>query len=404
MTNDQESKYRWFIVTLAALTMAFVVAIPEMCMPVLFKEISNDLGLSLVQLGTVWGMIGLGGVFTCIAGGLIGDRFGTKRTISVACILAGIAGASRGLSGSFMGLTATMFIFGILVMTLTLNIHKSAGVWFSGRQVVIANGIVATGIALGFMAGAMISDTIMSPLLGGWKNVLFFYGAVSIIMGLIWIMTRRESAHGGITHPANGEPFCRTLARVVRIRNVWFLALGNLFYSGCLMGLTGYLPLYLREIGWKAASADGALAVFNGAGMVAAIPLTLLSGRLGSRKMILVPSLIIAVISVGLLSVAEGSIIWLLVILIGLGRDAYYAIITTMIIETEGVGAAYAGTAIGIVWTVGNLGGFIGPPVGNILAGFYPGSAFIFWSVLVLASVLIFRQTEETGQGKKFAC
>jgi len=170
------------------------------------------------------------------------------------------------------------------------------------------------------------------------------------------------------------------------------------------MGLTGYLPLYLREIGWKAASADGALAVFNGAGMVAAIPLTLLSGRLGSRKMILVPSLIIAVISVGLLSVAEGSIIWLLVILIGLGRDAYYAIITTMIIETEGVGAAYAGTAIGIVWTVGNLGGFIGPPVGNILAGFYPGSAFIFWSVLVLASVLIFRQTEETGQGKKFAC
>jgi len=404
MTNDQESNYRWFIVTLAALTMAFVVAIPEMCMPVLFKEISNDLGLSLVQLGTVWGMIGLGGVFTCIAGGLIGDRFGTKRTISVACILAGIAGASRGLSGSFMGLTATMFIFGILVMTLTLNIHKSAGVWFSGRQVVIANGIVSTGIALGFMAGAMISDTTMSPLLGGWNNVLFFYGAVSIIMGLIWTMTRRESAHGGITHPTNGEPFCRTLARVVRIRNVWFLALGNLLYSGFLMGLTGYLPLYLREIGWKAASADGALAVFNGAGMVAAIPLTLLSGRLGSRKMILVPSLIIAVISVGLLSVAEGSIIWLLVILIGLGRDAYYAIITTMIIETEGVGAAYAGTAIGIVWTVGNLGGFIGPPVGNILAGFYPGSAFIFWSVLVLASVLIFSQTEETGQGKKFAC
>ena len=112
MTNDQESKYRWFIVTLAALTMAFVVAIPEMCMPVLFKEISNDLGLSLVQLGTVWGVIGLGGVFTSIAGGLIGDRFGTKRTISVVCILAGIAGASRGLSGGFIGLTATMFIFG----------------------------------------------------------------------------------------------------------------------------------------------------------------------------------------------------------------------------------------------------------------------------------------------------
>lgn len=401
MTDGQESKYRWFIITLGGFTNVFAVAIPAMCMPVLFKEISNDLGLSLVQLGMVWGMGGLAGMFISLIGGLIGDRYGTKRTVSVACILAGIAGALRGLSSGFIELAATMFFFGLLTATLTLNVHKSAGVWFSGRQVVIANGIVSTGLALGFMVGAMISNTLLSPLLGGWKNVLFLYGAVSIVIGLLWGLTRREPVQGEVMQSTNTAPFRQILSRVVRIRGVWLLALGNLCYTGCLLGFTGYLPLYLRGIGWPTASADGALAALNGAGMVATIPLTLLSGRLGSRKVVLIPALLITLISVGLLSVVDGAMVWPLAIFVGLMRDGYFAILATMIIETEGVGAAYAGTSIGIVWTFGYLGTFVAPPLGNSLASIDPGLSFMFWAALVVVPLLIFPFVRETGQGKR---
>ena len=40
---DKESPYRWYILILAALTNTLASAIPSMCLPVLFKEISNDL-------------------------------------------------------------------------------------------------------------------------------------------------------------------------------------------------------------------------------------------------------------------------------------------------------------------------------------------------------------------------
>ena len=60
MTNG--SNYRWYILILAALTMSLTVAVPSMCMPVLFDEISDDLGLSRTQIGIIWGSGALPGI------------------------------------------------------------------------------------------------------------------------------------------------------------------------------------------------------------------------------------------------------------------------------------------------------------------------------------------------------
>ena len=61
MTSETQSNYRWYILAIATLTFALASSAPRMCMPVLFKEISEDLGLDLVQVGTVWGMNALAG-------------------------------------------------------------------------------------------------------------------------------------------------------------------------------------------------------------------------------------------------------------------------------------------------------------------------------------------------------
>jgi MFS family permease len=82
-------------------------------MPVLFKEISIDLNLSIFQTGVIWGMDPLAGIFISIPSGLLADRFGVKRTLTVICFLAGICCALRGLSTGFTSLAITMFLFGL---------------------------------------------------------------------------------------------------------------------------------------------------------------------------------------------------------------------------------------------------------------------------------------------------
>ena len=382
---NSASGYRWYALALAALTFTFAIAIPTMCMPVLFDEIAEDLELSLVQIGTVWGMVSLAGVFVVLIGGLLGDRFGVKRVLSIGCILAGVAGALRGLSGDFTTLSATLFLFGLLTASIPTVVHKTCGVWFAGRQLGLANGVASMGMAIGFTLGAMLSATVMSPWLGGWRNVLFLYGAISIIIGILWLLTYHDPEQAESSAKQDSAvPLRQALSRVVRIREVWILGLIVMGQMGCAQGTLGYLSLYLQEIGWSGPSADGTLAAFNAASMVGVLPLVFLSNRLRSRKLVLLAAIVLTAICVGLLSVSDGALVWALVIIAGIVRDGFMAILITTIMEIDRVGAAYAGTALGLVMTLAQLGGFASPPIGNSLADISPGLPFIFWAALAI--------------------
>ena len=401
MTNHSPSKYKWYILAMGTATHIFVAAMPRLGMPVLFKEISDDLNLSLVQVGMIWGMVGLSALFTAFAFGLIGDRYGVRLTLGVACLLQGMTGALRGLSGSFTSLAIYMFLFGLFSVPLAITTHKAAGEWFSGRQLGLANGILAAGMGFGSAAGSMINATALSPLLGGWRNVMFVYGAVAVVVGFLWLQTKHSPTQSAASHSTGTVSFRQALLHVTGIRDVWLFALTTMCLSGCTNGLVGYLPLHLRESGWTPVSADGTLAALSTASVVGVVPLSSLSDRIGLRKVVMYPAIMMAVIGIGLLSVFGGAIVWLSVILVGIVREAYFAFLITMIMETEGVGAIYSGTALGLYSTLAGLGSFFAPTLGNGLAIINPSFAFIFWSALAVVALLVFHFAKETGWKKE---
>jgi len=389
------------VLTLTALTFTFAVAMPQICMTVLFKEISGDLGLSLVELGVIWGIPALAGLSIVFIGGLLADRYGAKRVMTIACLLGGLVGAMRGISGDFTSLALTTFFFGLSIWVIPASMFKTTATWFSGRQLVVANGIVSTGAALGFTVGAMISATILSPLLGGWRNVLFLYGGISIIFGLLWLLTVKEPARLGLASSGGNAPLRQAISHVFSIKSIWFLGLTLLGYAGCIQGMIGYLPTYLRDSGWTIASADGTLAAFNGVSTLGAIPLALLADKLGLKKMVLFPVLLITIVGVALLSVANNAMVWVLMIMVGLSRDGFFAISFTMSTETVGIGVVYAGTAVGLVQTILNVGSLSSPPLGNSLADTNPGLPFIFWAAFGLLAFVAFCFVKETGWKRK---
>ena len=338
MFTIKDSKYKWYVLILSALTHVFVMAVQNSCMPVLFPEIAEDLDLNIVQLGTVWGMVGFGAIFVVLIGGLLGDRFGVKRTLSLICFLAGLAGASRGFAGDFFSLASTMFLYGLTsAITATIGL-KAIHIWFPRQQLGLANGVITFSVAVGLIIGPLISATFMSPLLGGWRNVLFLYGGIGFVLGIPWLLIRSGPNNDeASTDSETTLPLRQLLSNVVRNKNIWLLGLIFMGHSGCTMGMRGYLPYYLREMGWTPASADGALAVASVASLVGVIPVVLLSHRLGSRKALIFGTVLITTIGVGLLSVAEGPLIWVAVVISGLVWDGYMALLHTAVMETEGI-------------------------------------------------------------------
>jgi NNP family nitrate/nitrite transporter-like MFS transporter len=401
MSDSHRSSQRWYVVGLGATINLVVFAMATACLPVLFSEISDELGLSIVQIGTIWGAGSVAGIFSILTAGFLADHFGARRILTIACLLAGVFGALRGISDNFVSLTITSLLFGLAAEAVPVIVIKNASLWFHERGLGMAQGIITACVGGGMMLGAMLSATVLSPLLGGWRHVMFFYGAISVLAGIIWFLTVPEPGRIEVADLVSVRAPRRSLMHIFRIRGVWLVALAMMGFAGCNKGLMGYLPIYLRNSGWSDAGADGTLATLNAAGTVAAIPLTLLSDKLGRRKTVLLPGLLITVISVGLFSVVTGPPVWLLAILAGVFRDMVWAVAATMIVETGGIGPAYAGTAVGIVHSFTRIGYTFAPPAGNSFASIRPGLPFVFWAALALVALVAFLFVGETGRGKK---
>ena len=123
--------------------------------------------------------------------------------------------------------------------------------------------------------------------------------------------------------------------------------------------------------------------------MIGVVPIAAISGRLLSRKPGFFVTILMTAIGVGLLFVAEGIMVWVAVIIAGVVRDGFVSILLTMVIETDGVGTKYSGTASGLVQTFGRLGGFFSPLVGNNLAYIILNLPFVFWSALATFALVV---------------
>lgn len=391
MVNTQNSHYRWYVLGLATLAYFFIAGISRMCMPVLFKEISTDLGLSMVAIGAVWGMDPLAGVLIGLPGGLLADRFGVKRTMVAVCIMAGIFGAVRGLSFNFVTMATTMFLFGIMAATMPSVVPKVTAVWFQGKELGVSNAILNIVWGLGSMIATMFSATFLSPLLGGWRFVMFLYGIPCVLLGFLWLITGREpDSEDGTTKKASSIPFKQSLPSVLKIKPVWIIGLITLTFWGSSIGMIGYLPVYLRDIGWSPLAADSAITVLSGVSTLGAIPVVLIAERFDSRKGVMMISILVMTLTLGLLPFLTGVGVWILLVLNGFLRTGLFALMNVMVLTNREVGVAYSGTAVGLVSTFGMIGAFLAPPLGNSLTAFGPGQPFILWAVLSAIGLPLF--------------
>ena len=392
---------KWTILILGGLTNALVAALPGMSLSVLLPVISEELNLTIVQTGLAWGIAALPSILAFIPAGLAIDRFGPRRVFIAACILAGLAGAARGLSVNFITLILAIAISGLFSPFIPLSSVKNTRLWFEPHQIGLANGVLSLGMALGFFTGAMISANFVAPAVGGWRNTFFLYGLVAAAFAIPWYFVKSSPPKEiSLDRPAMDAPKGNGIRHVARIGNIWLLGLALFCFSGAIQGFLGYVPLYLRGLGWDPLQSDSLAATFHLASLTFTIPITLLSDRLRSRKWIAVAAVILASLGILMFFFLEGRILWAAIITAGLARDGIMAILITIALETKGVGSIHSGVATAFIMILSGIGALIAPPVGNLLAENGLRSPFLFWGLLCLAGAALLTLLKKNQLGR----
>ena len=389
-SDRQHSPYRWVILAMVSLSGFVAMGFPITGLSALFSEIAGSLDLDLIEIGVIWGVSMAMGIFTGLVGGAFIDYFGTKRTLVILCLATGVAGALRGLAVDFWSFVLFSFLLGMVQPILPMNFVKLNREWFSSRQLGFAAGVMSVGFAAGAMLGSRFSATVLSPLLGGWRAVLIFMGLCSVVLALVWAV-----AHPPVVAPrANRFDMRQVLSNlryVVRFRELWVIALAVLGVVGMMQGIVGYVPTYLREIGWEATQADSAVPVFFFASLIGVVPISHLSDRLGNRRLVMAFGT--AMMALGtLLMFFAGDDFWgviIAMVIAGCCFDSFMALMGASITEVKDLEIALMGSALGFGAVLQNLGAAVMPPIGNALSTIELNVPFLLWAALGLFATLI---------------
>lgn len=376
---------KWSILAFTVANNMFSFALPSMALSVLSKQISEDLGMSVVQVGILWGSASVFAVVSSLFGGMIVDRVGPRMMLTILGVATGCLGLVRATAWSFESIVILTALIGAMSPLLTLSNFKVFHQHFPREEIVLANGIMSAGMALGFLLGAQLSATFLAPLLGGWRAVFGLYSIFGLLFSVGWWFVLPPFIQRAGSRVA---PLMEGFSVVVKNKRIWLLGGGILGVNGAITGVMGYLPLYLQNIGWPIAKASASLTVFHFTSLIFTLPIVFYSARFMQRRFATMFAGILVLAGFGLLFVAQGWIVWLAVILAGLPRDGFMALFFTQVSETEGVGASTLATATGITMMFNGLGSIIAPPTGNMFEAISPAAPFAYWAILALLGVV----------------
>jgi NNP family nitrate/nitrite transporter-like MFS transporter len=399
--SQEKSPYRWIVLTMGILVNMFAIGMNWTCMASLFGEIQNSIPMTYSQWGLAWGMVPLAMVAFCVPGGIAGDRFGIRLTIGMGILFLSAAGIARAFSHSFVELSVTMFLFGVGLSFLSPNLPKSVGLWFPPEELGLANGVLLAGYVLGGAIALAYSGTTFTALLGSWQQVVVAYGVISSLLGITWLVCvnepgRRPSYDSAFKGPTTAWENLSTMARIRDLR----LTLGSQFFLfGGLLGLVGFLPDMLTQMGMSKGAADWCVSLIYWGNMVGVIAVPALSDRMGLRKIFIWPLALLGSVAVLLVGLAQSPLLlFCLCTLLGL-LIGFIPLIVVLPMEMKEIGPHRAGTALGMLWASGNLGSFLSPVLGGAIIDVTGKNwgGFLLWALLLAACALCILPTRETG-------
>lgn len=341
-----------------------------------------------------------------IAGGLLTRRQDPK-TVVVWCFAAWSAATVLiGLTRSVTLLLLCRFVLGVAEGIYWPQQSRFAKAWFAPEMRTRANGVIQfygqyLALAVGFL--------ILTPLYDafGWRLLFFVTGGIGLLVVVpLYLAALRPEAEA----PFRDPPTPRTAGRALTLAALggprFLLLLFSYVTQGMLFwGITLWIPLAVRSLGFTGAWQAFASALPYAAAVVLAVPLTRLSDRTGRRALIAALGLLLPGLLMVALPLVPSGPAKLALITVALGSYAGSYTPNVWSILQASVAPEAVGAAAGIVNGLGAGGG-------GTLAGFLVGllyrasgsymSGFVVLGVLVIlggAALLIYARPRPAGGG-----
>lgn len=197
-TGTPASHVRWFVVA-ALFLLSFLTIVDRVAISAAKKNIAQDLSISDINFGWVFGAFALGYALFQIPAGWLVDRFGPKAFLAWAVVLWSLLVGLTPLAWSVAALILIRFFFGMAEAGSYPGASRAFYSWLPRPERGTAQGILFTGSRLGAAFGLSITSFII--VLAGWRASFVLLAAIGIAWALCWRLWFRDDpgAKKGVT-------------------------------------------------------------------------------------------------------------------------------------------------------------------------------------------------------------
>ena len=376
--------------------------------------IAREWGIDRAALGIVMSMELIGMALGSLALGNVADRIGRRPTV-LGCLIVMTAGmflatVARGVEQMSM----FRFMTGLGIGGMLAAINAVAAECSNNRRRNLAVTLMATGYPLGAVFGGMIATMLLAG--GDWRSVFMFgtFATALCIPLVLWLMpesvsylverqpanalARVNSTLRRLGHRAVGslppvpaatavragsfaELFSPRLARATILLTLAYFAHIMTFYF-----ILKWIPKIVVDMGFEPASAGGVLVWANVGGASGALLFSLLTQRVGVRRLV-ISALALTAVMVVFFGRSAAELTQLAMLAAGAGFFCNAGIVGLYAMFAQSFPAKIRASGTGFVIGVGRAGAAFGPIAAGYL--FVAGATLpTVAAIMALGSVL----------------
>jgi predicted MFS family arabinose efflux permease len=148
------------------------------------------LSIDFTALGTLIGLYMLPGVFIALPGGMLGQRFGSKRVLLAGLALMAVGGVLMTFAGSFAMAAMARIVSGTGAVLMSVLIARMVTDWFAGREIVTAMAIAISSWPFGLAIGLVLFGPLAAA--AGWPVVMDLAAFAAALALLLVAMFYRD--------------------------------------------------------------------------------------------------------------------------------------------------------------------------------------------------------------------
>jgi cyanate permease len=337
--------------------------------------IVEELGLTGVEAGLVTGAVQLSYIPLSLLSGLAIDRLGSRQSLGVGLLVIGVAHVIRGLSAEFTTLLSATLLLGVGGTAVTFGLPKLVSELFPADRSGTVSSVYMVGATLGSATVFATARPLVGPLLGGWRPFFRYTGVVVVAFAVLWLVVSRylwgrvDRIEGSDDQTFSLDSIRSDLRSVFTHYGLLLLVVVGTMRLFINHGLSNWLPAILEARGLTPALAGTLTSLFVLVRIAGIVGVPAVSDRYRTRRLPIVACGLAG--TLGLLGlIVAGDVLTLSVSLVLVGTfviGGVAPLVRAIPIEMDGIGPQLTAVANGLIFTVGEVGGFMGPFLTGVL-------------------------------------